>query len=654
MKGPWKVPVFDELSVVGQDSWPGSNAPTEVLFPLRFDVEEPCSIWRVFWRNLRRRTMLFEHVAGTAPARWGATIVSPNRALFRLWAPDEQRISLEIDGKNTEMRRHEDGWYSLLCGAEPGQSYQFILSDGTAVADPASNAQSDALDGPSLLIDHDAYRWKNENWRGRPWEEAVIYELHIATFSEKGTFLGAIPYLPELANIGITAIELMPVAHFPGDRGWGYDGVLHYAPHNAYGTPDELKALVDAAHGLGMMVILDVVYNHFGPVGNMLTRYASAFFNEERHTPWGAGVDFDREEVRQFFSQNAHYWLSSFRMDGLRFDAVEHIVDRRKPSFLYELTSSLRAAFPDRHVHLIAEDAERRKHLVAYDHEDRPVLFSASWNDDFHHALHVLMTKERSGHYLRFADEPTAIVREVLATGFNHKTSPELVARVAPQSRVGFLQNHDQVGNRMLGERLVSMIGQDKMDALTAVLLSVPHIPMLFMGDDYGENNSFHFFADYDGEIGDAVRTGRPDEAKNFGDVPEDLNVNEIPDPLARRTFDCSKLDWKKAATESGLLTRQRIAGLIRMRREHIVPLLKVPEYVVLHSGPAGVISIDWVFRDGCLQVRANLSDKPTEVPTVDNNIVWKQGALTETGAIQPLSVYIAVAPPSFMKKQST
>ncbi|NRP21862.1 Malto-oligosyltrehalose trehalohydrolase [Ensifer adhaerens] len=588
--------------------------------------------------------MLIQKVEDNLSPVWGTSITSPpGKTLFRIWAPDEQRVGLALCGQELEMSHAGDGWFSLHCDVQAGAEYQFVLADGTMVADPASHAQVGSLEGPSLLVDHSIYQWKHDDWRGRPWTDAIISEIHVGTFSPEGTFLAAIPRLAELAEIGISAIQLMPVGHFPGDRGWGYDGVLHFAPHNAYGTPDDLKALVDAAHGLGMMVILDVVYNHFGARGNKLSRYASAFFNGDRDTPWGAGIDFDRPEVRRYFLDNACHWLGRFRIDGLRFDAVEHITDTGKPPFLEHLAVSLRESFPDRKLHLIVEDAERRPRLVAHD-EDRPLLFSAGWNDDFHHALHVLLTHEHHGHYKPFAAEPTEVLKEVLATGFNSRTSTGKKARVPLYARVSFLQNHDQVGNRLLGDRLVSLIGQDKMDVLTSLLLLTPHIPLLFMGDEYGETSPFHFFADYGGEMATSIRMERPQEARNFGNVPRDLKIEDLPDPIGRETFLSSKLDWQKAESASGRRTRKLIRELTHLRFKHVVPLLPMgPPLVQVAATRAGIIAVDWQFGDDCLQLRANFSEMPCNATPVSGSTIWRCGGKFHGPEMPPMSLLIAV-----------
>ncbi|MEM8853696.1 MAG: alpha-amylase family glycosyl hydrolase, partial [Pseudomonadota bacterium] len=279
------------------------------------------------------------------PTTWAATLLDGGAARFRLWAPDQSLVSLRTSAGDLAMNREEEGWFALTTDAVPvGGAYSFVLEDGFVVPDPAARAQVESVHGPSKLVDPSAYRWVNPCLR-RPWEEAVIYELHIGTFTEEGTFRSAIEKLADLRDLGVTAVELLPVAQFGGDRGWGYDGVLPYAPHQAYGTPEDLKAFVDAAHGLGLMVFLDVVYNHFGPDGNYLGKYASPFFDPQRHTPWGAAIAYDNPAVRAFFLDNPLYWLEEYRFDGLRFDAIDHVRDSSQEPILEAMATAIRARF---------------------------------------------------------------------------------------------------------------------------------------------------------------------------------------------------------------------------------------------------------------------------------------------------------------------
>ena len=326
---------------------------------------------------------------------------------FRLWAPKQSRVDLLIDGNAPAPMRSHDGWHTLdRADAGAGTRYRFILEDGTAVPDPASRYQPLDVHGPSEVVEPQAYRWTCTDWDGRPWIETVIYELHVGAFTEAGTFRAAIDRLDHLKTLGITAIQIMPVADFPGDRNWGYDGVLPYAPDAAYGHPDDLRALVDAAHMRSMSVFLDVVYNHLGPDGNYLPLYAPVF--TDRHSsPWGAGVNFDSEgspAVRDFFIENAVYWLTAFRMDGLRFDAVHAITDDSDEHFLDEMSRRVREETAERLVHLIVENEENEASLLERSSNGKPVHFTAQWNDDMHHVLHVAATGEHTGYYADYAD----------------------------------------------------------------------------------------------------------------------------------------------------------------------------------------------------------------------------------------------------------
>ncbi|OAP36342.1 malto-oligosyltrehalose trehalohydrolase [Sinorhizobium glycinis] len=562
---------------------------------------------------------------------WGADLTSGDVAHFRLWAPDEHAVRLVLDGTSHAMHALDGGWFEVSAQARAGDSYCFELSDGTRVADPASRAQAEGASGPSVLVDHSAYEWKAASWRGRPWEEAIVLELHVGCFTPEGTFRAAAKRLPHLAEAGITAIEIMPVAEFQGERGWGYDGVLPYAPHHAYGAPDDLKALVDAAHGLGMMVLLDVVYNHFGPEGNDLTRYAGRFFNRNRPTPWGASIAFEEPAVRRFFIENALYWLSDFRFDGLRLDATDQIRDTSEPHFLAALAREVKESFADRRVHLVIEDADRRRNLVRRNDDGTVALFTAGWNDDFHHGLHVVATGEKRGFYRAFAKRPWQATREAMTDGFASIGTTKRISadqpegRVPPQARVSFLQNHDQVGNRAFGDRLVTLAKNDELRVMAALLMLSPQIPLLFMGEEYGECQPFLFFADYQGDLGEAVRRGRQEEAENFGGMPSGKTADDLPDPLDPRTFAASKLRWERAESAAGrehLAFTRRLADI---RQRHIAPLMtncNLPSFEVYPTRD-GIVAIDWSFGGPMLELRANFSAGRLSVPTVHGEPVF-------------------------------
>ncbi|KQV36699.1 MULTISPECIES: malto-oligosyltrehalose trehalohydrolase [unclassified Rhizobium] len=553
---------------------------------------------------------------------WGPHPLPGGRHRFQLWAPLEEKVSLVLDGQELSMARSNDGWHRAEAHGRFGSTYAFELGDGRLVCDPASRQQAGPLDGPSILTDSDSYGWVNASWKGRPWEEAVIYEIHVGTFTEKGTFQAAVEKLPRLAELGFTAIEVMPLAHFPGKRGWGYDGVLQYAPHSAYGSPDDFKAFIDAAHGLGMMVFLDVVYNHFGPEGNYLGRYAPGFFRQGASTPWGDAIAYEKPEVRSYFVENVLYWLGEFRLDGLRFDAIDQIEDCSDMHILEQIARTVRREIVGRHVHLMTENPANGTDLMV----DQPGgrFYRADWNDDFHHALHVAVTGEGVGYYEPFKDDPWGKLRHALAYGYLKPGKPIVsddpppTESLPPTAFIHFLQNHDQVGNRALGDRLHLGIDRHVYRAVTEVLLLSPQIPLLFMGDDHLSLRPFHFFADYNGEIADAVREKRPKEAANFGGFPKASSEAYVPDPNDPGSFLASKLDWREAETVGARAWADHVRRLIRVRRQKIVPLLKASTGYSgrVIDGPERCVYIDWELDAQTLRLRANFSDNDLALPT--------------------------------------
>ena len=546
---------------------------------------------------------------------WGPQPLDDGRTDFRLWAPDEPSLSLRCDAGTFPMEPRGEGWFGLATDAVPsGGAYAFVLPDGMVVPDPAARAQMGDVHGPSKLVDHSAYEWRTD-WRGRPWEETVIYELHVGTFTEGGTLRSAIERLPHLADLGVTAVELMPLAQFGGTRGWGYDGVLLYAVHNTYGTPDDLKAFVDAAHGCGLMVFLDVVYNHFGPDGNYLGSYAKEFFHPERHTPWGAAIAFEEPSVRSFFVDNPLYWLSEYRLDGLRFDAIDHIDDQSEEPILQEMARAIRKAF-DRPVHLHTEDERNIISLHPYE-DGRPSLFTAEWNDDYHNVIHPIATGDCQGYYIDFAHDHWAKLARTLAEGFVFQGEPSKNHGDTPRGEVStgqpmtafviFNQNHDQVGNRAFGERLIDLAEHDVVVALTAVLLLSPQIPLLFMGEDWGETRPFCFFTDFHGELADAVRKGRRNEFKKFDAFLDPALREEIPDPNAPSTFEASKIDWRRPTTPEGEGWHALYKHLLQVRHREVVPRLKG---IGGHAGriarlDEGIVDVVWTMGDGATMTMA-------------------------------------------------
>ena len=552
---------------------------------------------------------------------FGAEVLPQGGVRFRLWAPAARTVQLLLHEKNStgerEMNPLEDGWFERIePGARAGTLYRFRINGGQVVPDPASRFQPQDAEGPSEVIDASSFRWKDNAWRGRDWREAVIYELHVGTFSPKGTYAGVAEKLQHLKDTGITAVELMPLADFAGRRNWGYDGVLPYAPDSAYGRPDDLKALVQAAHAAGLMIFLDVVYNHFGPKGNFLSLYAPQFFTSRHQTPWGAAINFDGEGsrwVREYFVRNTLYWLEEYRFDGLRFDAVHAIIDESPNHVLNEISSRVKERFADSRKHLILEnDANQSRFLGAG-------RYTAQWNDDSHHGYHVLATGEKDGYYIAYADAPAKHLARCLAEGFafqgeiskfTEEERGEPSKHLPPTAFVDFMQNHDQIGNRALGERLLVLSDERKIKALTAILLLAPSAPMLFMGEEWGCRQPFLFFCDFDGELGDAVRNGRRAEFARFAAFRDPAARERIPDPLAEETFRKSVLRWEDADPAWLDLHKE----LLRIRRKEIVPRAAKPgRYEMLAER---VFSVLWPLEDGgVLRLLANCADAPFVLP---------------------------------------
>jgi maltooligosyltrehalose trehalohydrolase len=549
--------------------------------------------------------------------------IEQGRVRFRFWAPGQQQVALALPerGARLPMEAKSEGWFELVTEAAAGEPYLFALADGTEVADPAARAQAEDAIGPSLVVDPLAYRWRNAGWCGRPWAEAVIYELHVGTFTPEGTFKAAIDRLPYLKELGVTAVELMPLADFPGRRNWGYDGVLLYAPDRAYGTPDDLKALIDAAHGLGLMVLLDVVYNHFGPEGNFLSTYAPAFFTEDFHTPWGAAIDFRQRPVRDFYVHNALYWLEEYRFDGLRLDAVHAIVDPSDTHILQEIGRRVRQRFRgERAIHLVLENEHNQARFLRRDEEAGGRLYEAQWNDDLHHVLHVLLTGETAGYYTDYAEEPATKLARGLGQGFvyqgepsrNRKGAPrgEPSADLPPLAFVDFLQNHDQIGNRALGERISHFADPAAVRTMEAILLLSPHVPLLFMGEEWGASTPFLFFCDLHGELAEAVRQGRRREFAAFFADP----AAEVPDPLAETTFARSRLDWGECQHEPHSSWLAHTRELLRLRADVLAPRLSRGEARLCGADVTAEegLSLSWAFADGSrLTTLANLGPQP-------------------------------------------
>ncbi|WP_245304279.1 malto-oligosyltrehalose trehalohydrolase [Hoeflea olei] len=551
--------------------------------------------------------------------------------MFRLWAPDRDEVRLELDGGAAmPMTRGEGGWFACAADAPPGTRYRFRISDDLAVPDPASRRQTGGVHGWSVVTDPGAYRWTLPDWKGRRWEEAVILEIHAGVL---GGFAGVAERLAGWRDLGITAIELMPVAAFGGSRNWGYDGVLPYAVAESYGTPDELKALIDEAHGLGMMVLLDVVYNHFGPDGNYLGTYAPDFMDETAPTPWGGAVAVAHAPVRRFIIDNALMWLGEYRFDGLRFDAVHAIGNTH---FLDDMAAEILAHLPGREIHLVLENEHNDSDRLL------PGGYDAQWNDDFHNVLHVLLTGESEAYYAGFSADPTAKLARCLLEGFVYQgEDPGSGPRGKPSAHleatrfVSFLQNHDQIGNRAMGDRLISSVDPERLKAAVALLLLCPQIPMLFMGEETGSRSPFLFFTDFEHGLADAVREGRRREFARFSAFSDPATRERIPDPNAPSTFDASEPLPGPDAAEWQAFYR----SLIALRHRHIVPRLRGARGLDATVLGEGAVTARWRMADGAtLGIAVNLGGSDADFPDPRGEIVY---ALGEAGAPASFSAWI-------------
>jgi maltooligosyltrehalose trehalohydrolase len=540
-----------------------------------------------------------------------------------VWAPNAESVEVVTGAGRTPMQGPDEGgrWTAAL-DLDAGDHYRFSVDAGEPRPDPRSESQPLGVQGPSAVVDHAAFRWTDSGWRGRSLDGAVIYELHVGTFSDAGTFSGVAAHLDHLLDLGVTHVELMPVNEFPGRRGWGYDGVDLYAPHHAYGGPDGLKALVDACHGRGLAVLLDVVYNHLGPSGNYLSGFGQ-YFTDRYATPWGQAVNLDgpdSDEVRAFFVDNALSWLRTYHLDGLRLDAVHAILDTSATHLLEELAARVDELEGDvgRPLTLIAE-SDLNDPRVVRARDSGGYGIDAQWSDDFHHALHALLTGESTGYYADFgsvADVAKALHQAFVYDGIhsNHRRRRHGRPPVGvPATRfLGYAQTHDQVGNRAQGERLSMLTTEGGVRVAAALVLCSPFVPMLFQGEEWAASTPFQYFTDHeDPELGRLVSEGRRREFAAFGWKPED-----VPDPQDPSTFERSKLDWSE-------LGQPRHAAVLDWYRR----LLALRHERGLHEGGFGSVEVHfddearWIVLDrGTVVVAANVGDEQAEVPLGDGH----------------------------------
>ncbi len=494
---------------------------------------------------------------------------------LRVWAPEAGRVEVEIGGALRPMTRG-DGGYWIGPTVPPGTDYAFVVDGEGPFPDPRSARQPRSVHGPSRTVDHGAFEWGDAGFRQPPLSGAVVYELHVGTFSPEGTFDGVVGRLDHLVDLGVTHVELMPVSAFSGARGWGYDGVALFAPHEAYGGPDGLARLVDACHRRGLAVVLDVVYNHLGPEGNYLARFSPHYFTDRYHTPWGKAVNLDgpwSDEVRRLFCDSALGWLRDYHVDALRIDAVHAFLDTSAVHLLEQLADEVDAleAELERPLVLIAE-SDLNDPRVVRPREVGGYGIDAQWSDDFHHALHAVLTGERAGYYGDFgslADVARALSRVFVydgrRSGFRRRRHGRPVGGLSGHKFLGYLQTHDQVGNRATGDRIGAIAGTDRQKIGAALVFTSPFVPMIFQGEEWAASSPFQYFTDHqDHELGRAVSEGRRSEFRAFGWDPE-----QVPDPQHRATFERSKLRWDEVADEPhrGMLAWYR--SLVALRRAH-------------------------------------------------------------------------------------
>ncbi len=522
-------------------------------------------------------TNIVDYVAGERPPSapqlrsQGAELVSSG-VRYRTWCKHEAVAAVIVDGQKNILRTiplqaEGGGYYSAIdIAGAAGDLYRYRFGESQAWPDPASRWQPHGVHGPSMVVDPHVFPWRDDGWVAPPYSELIIYELHIGTFTDDGTFRGAIAQLDQLIDLGVNAIELMPIADFPGARNWGYDGVALYAPSRAYGHPDDLRALVDAAHVRGLAVILDMVYNHMGPDGNYLGVYHSGYFNPEHQTPWGAGLHFEAEAVREFFAENATYWMREFHIDGFRLDATHAIQDFSERHILAEIAARVHSEGG----FVMAED-DRNEPALLRSQNDGGLGFDGAWSDDFHHVIRVMLTQQREGYYGDFAGTADELA-ETLQHGWlyrgqrtrtdGHPRGRESSA-LAPEQFVYCISNHDQVGNRAFGERLGHVIHPAAYRAASALICLVPYTPMLFMGQEWNASSPFQFFTDHNPELGHLITEGRRREFRHFAAFREPELIETIPDPQAENTFVNSKLRWDEAR-------QPQHVGVLRLYREFL------------------------------------------------------------------------------------
>ncbi len=579
---------------------------------------------------------------------FGASIEEDGAVRFRFFATSAEHVQLALEGvpEPLPMVAGGDGWHELrTISAKAGSRYRFVLPDGTRVPDPASRYQPEDVHGPSQVIDPNSFAWTDEQWRGRPWNEAVLYELHVGSFTKEGTFQAALRKLDHLVELDISAIELMCLSDFAGNRNWGYDGVLIYAPDSAYGPPDAVKAFIDAAHTRGIMVILDVVYNHLGPEGNYIGQYFPQIGSDRHETPWGKALNFDGEHgdvVREYILHNALYWIEEFHVDGLRLDASHAMIDDSPRHILDELHDRVQALACGRLIHLILENEVNIECRVGRDENGQPGLYTAQWNHDITHLLGAVFSDLCEPGKV----EETGKLAKALAQGFVIAAQMKEDAppcSVPPTAFVSFIQTHDLVGNRIFGDRIFANASADQIRAIACIYLLAPQIPMLFMGEEWGASTPFSYFCDYHGELAIAVRKGRCDQLAKLDPAPSEDEMKRAPNPQAESTLRSAQLDWSeldRPPHNEWFLWYRRV---IQVRSKAVVPLLSGLSQSCASSdivGP-GAFAISWTLRNGVkLNLAANLCKvSRSGFPSAPGRVIWQEGVQENEGTLGPWSV---------------
>lgn len=592
--------------------------------------------------------------------RLGAQVTAEGVS-FRVWAPQarsvlvvQERSGLEV--ASIPLIRAQDGYFhGLVPQMQAGDRYRYRVDGAGPYPDPASRFQPEGVHGPSEVVDPSQFVWSDNAWRGITLEEAVIYELHVGTFTEAGTFAAATERLPQLVDLGITAVELMPVADFPGQRNWGYDGVSLFAPARCYGRPEDLRRLVNQAHNLGLAVLLDVVYNHLGPDGNYLRAFSPYYFSKEYSTPWGEGLNFQGEQceaVREFFMENALHWLLEYHLDGLRLDATHVISDNSPKHFLAELAQRVHATVTDRHVLLIAEDLRNLAVLIKTPHQGGWGL-DGVWADDFHHQIRRLLAGDHEGYYSDYSGSVADLARTIDKGWFycgqysKHLQAPRGTdpAELPPSRFIICLQNHDQIGNRAMGERLHHQIDLASYRAASALLLAAPQTPLLFMGQEWACSSPFLYFTDHRPELGRLVTQGRRQEFRHFSSFSDPQAQQRIPDPQALSTFIASKLNWAETQAEPHASIRRLYQALLRLRKSE--PALRArsrqdyqvdslaADVILLRRQPANGPALLCIFR---LRDNGTIDLREHRLAWLGQGRQWRVLLTTEDPAFAPES----------------